>query len=442
MNNEDFRKLLQHPRPVVAHATEKKDDTTGGDEHERIADGSSLPRTNKTLEEINAKYVDRAELRRKGVEDLGEELFEMKGLDFSLLAKARAERAQERNAAAARHKTEQAQNTIYTHENGLGPSTSGNALHSPRETPVVGRNNQGRQLARAIEAALLEVTKETPSNMKATLASMSYIYVTEEVKYEVPVVRKRALTTKSEAGTSAEAEERSAAARSPLPKTVLDEICTIMRYCGDMPVSERKNRRMADVIHPNEAGTSVCPSSPVAAVQTNAGAEKNEESDEEDIFGDAGTDYVATAKKEPDAAAAKPATYFSSPAVVPTADVVYGDEVPDDRDDNEIGDKMMHGGPRIAERRMAESDGYDECYPDFCGGADMASDVDEEPEEQEPAAMSKKARKIASKKEQARLDSEFSSIQKIFEDKGYTHFADKAPLDKQINAVPKKKRRI
>lgn len=454
MNNEDFRKLLQHPRVAPAAVTEgqneREEETNdhAGAEHEQ-----RVPRTNKALEEINAKYVDRAELRRKGLDDLGEDPVEVKGLDFALVAKARAERARVALAATGQDAKDQRY---------CDAMRAGHASDSSRASPS-GRSNQGRHLARAIEAALLEMTKAAPSHLGASLASTSYVYVTELDRYEVPVIRKRAL--KGMAETSSEEADRAAAARRPLPKAVIGEICAIMRYCGESKGGKWRNG-VNGVNGENEengasgadggmggatadegqespsdgalAGTIGKPH--VVPLQTiNEDDDNIGDSDEDDIFGDAGTDYVPTAKKEPDASAAKPSTYFSE-STVPS--IAGGGNMSEDEDDGKntgvgIADEGRRGGPFRAKRMAVQSDGYDECYPDY-DGVDVASDVDEEPEEQTPAVMTKKARKMADKKEQARLEGELSSIQKIFEDKAWKGLGDKPPQ----NAMPKKKRRI
>lgn len=451
MDNEGFRRLLLEERRVVSatgkqrdQKNDQKNDQGGGaEQQERHA-----PRTNKALEEINAKYVDRAELRRKGVEDLGEDPVEMKGLDFSLIAKARAERAlQARTSQGVGH---QRQGDCSRSER------SADALPSARASPS-GRSNQGRQLAQAIEAALLEVTKEAQSQLRASLASTSYVYVAESDKYEVPVIRKRALNGVME--VSPEEAGRAAAGRRRLPEAVMGEICAIMRYCGGSKGGKRVSGGTGTIEdgrerRPDGALSSAGGKPQVAPLQTmheedgDRGGKSgdNSGSDEEDIFGDAGTDYVPEAKKKPDVSAAKPSTYFSESAAVPSP--AGRDDIDEDMgrgtnaEDGIAGEEKRSGSLR-AERMVMQSDGYDECYPGYDGGVDVASDVDEEPEEQAPVVMTKKARKIANRKEQARLEDEMNSIQKVFEQKSWTGFEDnREGRQPPKNAVPKKKRRI
>ena len=443
MDNEGFRKLLlQQSRAAPAAVT--------GTQHERgdeknHQDGAiqeqHVPRTKKMLDEINARYVDRAELRRKGVEELGEDLLGIKGLDLSLVAKARAERAQAFKAVTSQGLDDQRQGDTSIPEKSMDVSRAS----------ASGRCNQGRHLARAIEAALLEVTKEAPAHLGASLASTSYVYVTESDKYEVPVIRKRASNGMAE--TTSEEADRAAAARRRLPKAVIGEICSIMRYCGENTGGKKVNGANgvdggmggANVEDgeerlPDGALASAIAKPRVPPLQTLHGDEKTSSSDEEDIFGDAGTDYVPTANKEPDVSVAKSSTYFSESAAVA---LMAGGKVSEDENREEVSghgtaDEEKRGGSLRAKRIAMQSDGYDECYPGYDSGVEMASDVDDEPEEQAPAVMTKKAKKMAKKKEQARLEGEMNSIQKIFEAKSWKGFEDKPPQ----NAVPKKKRRI
>ena len=441
MDNEGFRRLLLEQRRVAAatgkhgaHGGEKNDQE--GAEEDQQQQEQHVPRTNKALEEINAKYVDRAELRRKGVEDLGEDPIEMKGLDFSLVAKARALQGGTSQGGTSRGGREQRQGDAVRPEK---------ATDASRASPS-GKSNRGRQLARAIEAALLEVTKEAPSLVRASLASTSYVYVTESDKYEVPVIRKRAWDGATEA--SAEEAGRAAAARGRLPKAVLGEICAIMRYCGGSKDGKGVyggagkfgggQDRPPDGALASASGKPQV--GPLQTIQEQDG--DNSGSDEEDIFGDAGTDYVPTAKKGPDASAAKPSTYFSESAAVPST--VGGVDVSEDggrgNDTGDgIADEERRGGSLRAERVAMQSDGYDECYPGYDGGVDMASDVDEEPEEQAPVVMTKRARKVANRKEQLRLEGEMNSIQKVFEQKSWKGLGEPP---QNAAAVPKKKRRI
>lgn len=431
MQNEDFRKLLGQRR--VAQEPQKapvKDTNTGLLEKQAKDKPRQYP--NKALEEINAKYVDRAEIRRKGVEGLGEDHLEMKGLDFALL---RAERERKASLVGAVGKGQSAEAQL----------TDRRVVSERRAGPPSAKatNNHGRRLAQAIEAALLEVTKEKSGNRRASLASTSYMYDVDGLN-DIPVIRKKGSAVEAMDAAEAEADM---AERRPLPKAVVDEICTIMRYCVGSSKSEAKGRVTSAAAAGDQQWAKV-----ENELLGNSGGggvhddEENEES-EDDIFGDAGTDYVATATKEADERVLKaknPTTYFGTGIGLGSSDQ---DENEDENEDENKETKAATGAVGVApdgdvmlramaRRRQIQTEDYD-YYGTY---DDVASDVDEDSEEKAPAVVTKKARKIANKKEQARLDREMDSIQRIFDDKGLRHFSEKG--GKPTHAAPKKKRRI
>jgi hypothetical protein len=472
MNNEDFRKLLQQPRAVKAEPEAqrtKEDKETTTNKNDRNGE-QTRSWTDKTLEDFNAKYVDRAELRRKGVEDLGEDPLAMKGLDFSVLAKARAEQQQKLLAAKeARAESVAARSVadgvVFNREvfGAAGPS------HAADKSAIAQKSIHGRRVAQAIEAALVEVTKDKLSNHQVSFELTSYVYKWGDDKYEIPVIRRKALST-GKTGARETHLDTADVRRRPLPNSLVDEVCAIMRYCSGTVRTEGRGKTPGarsmlslPVAPPHadrddkERKGEIDPSTTIR----NDMVEGLE--DDEDIFGDAGTDYVPTATNGPDAAK-KPASYFAGSAAAPgTAAKVEGCHYEQDkgtvgvgvggigsrgRDDDDGIDPVAASlfeqrATSKVDRRQMDADGYEECYPDyFDGGMDVASDVDEEPEEEAPALMTKKARKTANKKEQLRLDSEMASIQKIFDDKGYKHFTNE-PVEKPLmHKAPKKKRRI
>jgi len=169
MDNEDFRKLLDKPRVVQEPPRVSELEQDQRREAKATEDNDGKPRAKPNrLDEIHAKYVDRAELRRKGVEDLGEDPLEMKGLDFGLLAKARAEKGQARGRGGGKgqgadsdsdSRGEMGEEDAANHERyALGKTTT--TTTTSTSMTASGAGKQGRQLARAIEAALLEVTKD------------------------------------------------------------------------------------------------------------------------------------------------------------------------------------------------------------------------------------------------------------------------------------------
>lgn len=459
MDNEDFRKLLDKPRVVQEPPRVSELEQDQRREAKATEDNDGKPRAKPNrLDEIHAKYVDRAELRRKGVEDLGEDPLEMKGLDFGLLAKARAEKGQARGRGGGKgqgadsdsdSRGEMGEEDAANHERyALGKTTT--TTTTSTSMTASGAGKQGRQLARAIEAALLEVTKDgKSSSRKASVGSTSYVYRQADA-YEIPVIRKRGGLVRDgeEEGNVESAAER--AERKPLPNAVVNEICTIMRYCGG---GGRKKKPADEQVAAHDTvdedrNTGMGPNvSGARRQQQQEQRGQQEQEDSDDIFGDAGTDYVATATKEEGTGGTagasmpnkKPATYFSGTAI--DARATDGDQ----REETALppvsasapGDVVV---PTEVQRRMMQSS--NDYYDDYYGGVDGASDVEEDPEEDKaPAALSKKARKLANKKEQRRLDREMDGIQKIFDDKGLKHF-DEAPQEKKQIAGPKKKRRI
>ena len=457
MNNEDFRKLLDKPRVVQEPPRVSQPEQDQRREAKATEDNDGKPRATNRLGEIHAKYVDRAELRRKGVEDLGEDPLEMKGLDFGLLAKARAEKGQARGRGAGKGQgadSDADADTDADADSGgeMGEEDAANHARyalgktATTATTASGAGKQGRRLARAIEAALLEVTKDGKvSSRKASVASTSYVYRQADA-YEIPVIRKRGGLGRDgeDEGDVESGAER--AERKPLPNAVVNEICTIMRYCGGGGIGGRKKKPVDEEVAAQDTvdedmNTGMGPN------VSDARQQQQEQEDSDDIFGDAGTDYVATATKEEGTGGTagasmpngKPATYFSGTAT--DARATDGDQ----REEAALPPVSASGPgdvvvPTEVQRRMMQSS--NDYYDDYYGGVDGASDVEEEPEEDKaPAALSKKARKLASKKEQRRLDREMDGIQKIFDDKGLKHF-DEAPQEKKQIAGPKKKRRI
>ena len=427
LSNEDFRRLLETPR--VSHVENKKDAHVRNDRMSQIpARGCNTNRKQgaDSREEVEegSLYRDRAEERRRGMAEDGIEYEEdpiVKGLDYSLLAKAREERAK---AKMEKQQQQQQQTPL--------PSTVRH--HEPNLT-LKSRSS----IAKSIDMVLMQIADKRKSanerlnNQTSSIplrqGRISYVYkMDSNDKYEIP-------TIKMKASTNRESEDQKAL--TSLSHSLLEEISNIMQYTvrggpeGTTKPSSRSKVSVADTL-----------------VKTNNSVnqdEEEEEEEEEDIFGDAGTDYVPEkVVNKTDNSIQRVTSLFEDKDT--QEDAHKGVHV------HGVSQEQMNTKKKLIAKIQEQTDGYDECYPGYFDSGAMLDDSDEDgrapADDEEKEKISKKqGMRREQAKEKAKLEHELTSIQKIFDEKGYQHddaFQKKA-RGKQSRGEPavlKKKRRI
>lgn len=418
LSNEDFRRLLETPR--VSHVENKKDIYVRNDHMSRILtrDGDTNRKQGADSREEadeGSLYRDRAEERRRGMAEDGIEYEEepiVKGLDYSLLAKAREERAK-----AKLDKQEQQQQQQ--------PAPSTVRQHKPKSRSSIAKSIDVvlMQMADKSKSAKERLTNQT-SSIPLRQGRISYVYkMDSNDKYEIP-------TIKMKASTNRESEDQKAL--TSLSHSLLEEISNIMQYTvrggseGTTKPSSRGKVSVEDTLMKN-----------------NNSIDQDEE--EEDIFGDAGTDYVPekVVDHKTDNSINKVTSLFEDKNALENAH--EGVHVYDVSQEHMITKKKL---AKIQE----QTDGYDECYPGYFDSGAMLDDSDEDgkalADDEEKEKISKKqGMRREQAKEKAKLEHKLTSIQKIFDEKGYQHddaFQKKArgKHSRGEPAVLKKKRRI
>ena len=425
LTNDDFRQILYTSKRQGSARPEPENESG----HQMRSGQASFERVRKKSQVVEGKtlieadpgggaplYRDRAEERRRGmhgpVDDAGpgqevlgspdggdEHLHRIKGLDYELLNKARLLVAHKRSNIA-------------------GEDTQGdNNKQSACDRPTFHQSS----LARSIVSALAAMDRS--SHHPVQVENTSFVFSMRGIeKFEVPVLRTSAGRDAPSEGTWRESVTHS------LPQSITREVCNILQNTSiRLDVDNRLDTER------KETHESV-----VIAQENVDGREE-----EEDIFGDAGTDYVPerkTAKIESQAKSTyfsgivndgerdtTPSYYFSAAEIVASA--------------HKRGKSTSNGPATII------NDGYDECYPSyFDTGGDLEDSDDEgiqrhgEAKKDVELSRDKKKNRI---KEKAKLDHELTSIQKMFDEKGYEHSAAFQKKTKKDNtATMRKKRRI
>lgn len=178
---------------------------------------------------------------------------------------------------------------------------------------------------------------------------------------------------------------------------------------------------------------------------------------EEDIFADAGADYIAERRQATENGSSKQKLFgdvLESHGYIPSKDVKMKIIT---REGN-----LPKGSISKMNSRHAISDdiddGYSECYPSYYTGGQQTIDSDDDDTilpKKEDQTQNKDGHKInkfenlkQATKEESRISSELNQIRKIFDEKGYKHtsaFLNHEKLEPTNNpplGVPMKKRRI
>jgi hypothetical protein len=334
-----------------------------------------------------------------GSPDGGDEhLHPIKGLDYELLNKTRLLVARKRSSIT-------------------GEDTQGaNNKQSACDRPTFHQSS----LARSIVSALAAMNRS--SHHPVQLENNSFVFSMRGIeKFEVPVLR-----TSAGRGAQSEGTRRESMTHS-LPQSITREVCNILQNTSvSLDVDNRLDTERKETHE-----------SAVIAQESVDGREE-----EEDIFGDAGTDYVPERKTVKIERQAK-STYFSGIAndgerdTTPTNFSAAG----------LVASAHKRGKSTSIGPASIINDGYDECYPSyFDTGGDLEDSDDEGIQRHDEAkkdvelSRDKKRDRI---KEKAKLDHELTSIQKMFDEKGYEHSAAFQKKTKKDNtATMRKKRRI
>lgn len=424
LTNADFRKLLDTPR------VDGSGNRGINEKNEPSKRRGKAVRPQGAREEVVAEpsevslYRDRAEERRRGVIDGStshlsdrdvatlsieeskyfggdeEHTHLVRGLDYALLSKVRAEREQrQREEEKERRRSEDA--VMKT-----DPTVA--------RKDVSGHSAVGRSVLQALGQISREVVGSTVETFLPRRTGFSYLMSSTD-KFEIPTVRMRALEHAPRTPAYAE--------NTLLPKEVVDEIVSIMQYAK---VGGRKSRIKEPATRAAKQEHIQLDGAPEEEEKETRGQQKDNEEDE-DIFGDAGTDYVPEKREEGKKPSSKAVgSYFLD---TPHGGARAGDRI----DGAPVEEKSPTTGELLSEewkihrqgrmpRRQQEIDGYEECYP-FEGGGIMDESDDEEGQVKPGKEAPQPDKRKESMREKAKLDQELSRIQKIFDDKGYEHGA-------------------
>ncbi|WPT18327.1 Protein Red [Picochlorum sp. SENEW3] len=460
LTNADFRKLLDTPRVNGSGNRQIKEKSKPVKRR-----GKAVHRQGTQEEEVTeptdvSTYRDRAEERRRGVIDGGtshlsdrdvatlsieeskyfggdeEHTHLVRGLDYALLSKVRAEREQ-RQREERRIKIED--------------ELMKQVPPMPRKSTWEESVSHGHSaLGRAILQALGQITRDRGGSTVDTFLPRRTGFafsMSPTDKFEMPTVRMRALEDAPRTAACAE--------NASLPKEVVDEIVSIMQYAQVGGAKSRRKESAMRVREPEQVQLEMAP-----AQEQKEKVEKDDD-DDEDIFGDAGTDYVPEKRNEAKKSSGKAAgSYFSDTpqGEARTGDGTSGALVAEDATGANRGPppEQWNINRQRMSRRQLEIDGYEECYP-FEGGGIMDESDDEEGqvklEKEAPQPDKRKELMREQAREKAKLDQELNRIQKIFDDKGYEHrsafggtSSKKDPshpkADESFEPILKKKRRI
>ena len=490
LTNADFRKILFTPRPgakpdLAQQAKERKEKKP----RPRPPQGKSKPSENETSEgEDGPSYRDRAAERRLGIggaeqdiapavpsgmigvfaataiPDLGQMSYEdskylggdtehthlVKGLDYALLSKVRSEQHQEEQREKG--------------EDGVGEGV-------PNKVTFAGP--VGRALYNIVFGRQRHLMRADVAERFLPRRTAFIFHMESKDPFEVPTTLHRA---KEDCPVPPKIIEASADA------SVLDRLAKIMAYMsvGSGGKKKIKKERKQELLA--EAG--LAPSLPptksslndVGQAEVADGPSKPVDEDE-DIFADAGTDYVVERRKETGPQAEEPQqgpsllgstatkrSYFGNEAqpaldnnddLRPIAQPIVGPSAPgqgiegypevDDaypdtdaafeeaekkREERAKKEKQREARHRDMLQSVADGDdGYAECYPSYYDTAGMIYDSEDDDgtgvakkKVEEETAAAQDAKKEAIKqavKDKARQEAELAKVQKVFEEKGY-----------------------
>lgn len=479
LTNEDFRKLIatprpgsstsqhtkpsqftkekkrhRHPPPPFSHrkhrqrADDSTEDQTKQQYRDRAAerrmgmpqvclDSSETPSAPQSLHAVPAHHPhgnkDISSLGYDESKFLGGDLEHthlVKGLDYAFLSKIRAEQD---DTALEGH-------TMADNEN-----ASAAALLPVRDAQITFVTPTGRAIYNAMfptTHASSTTTKENflPKRMAFiyNTASMTANAITDESSFEVPTTLYRA---------------KEDCPRPPELMTlgvdhgVLQRLSNIMAYLMvDTPGGKKKIKKketLQDTSSPpstktDKIGTDKPAGDAAMATQEDAKPADNEE----DIFGDVGTEYVPERKK---ASTQRPregdttSSYFKDTRMnTDTGIAVAREEQHDEESLPKAGqweelqkkEQAMLEEKKLAQERAAKrlqmlqesnDDGYAECYPEY---VDVAGAVDDSEDDDKKKGGTEDARDSAAggsgHKEAAKQQRELTKIKKIFQEKGYS----------------------
>ncbi len=470
LTNDDFRKLLATPRRTIAgesrnNASKNQKDKNIGNKNHKNGDGRNIQRNidekaagKKPEEPSSSAYRDRAEERRRGSQlDKGDEVTGqghsiipqkditslsleeskylggdeehthlVKGLDYALLSKVRAEREQKK-----RLEEEQRRNALEQEKDGKRDQ-----LNFKREPQQTAENTAA---GLALRAALKEISQQSQNQINDVFLSKKTVFVyalRTDDKFEMPTMRMRAKDISR--------GDHESARFTNLRSEILDVISNAVDNESRSQGPDITGRASRGTEQPKVEDEQVLPVD-----------------EDEDIFEDAGKDYIPEKTIDRDTTNNKTKkAYFEekeSEAVEGKPDKGAGATLSalNRADTARVNQIVQQDKARVQEKRkkflqQQEDEEYAECYPSYFNAAGAVEDSDDEGAVAEEGASKGKITKET--KEGLKIDHELNRIQKIFEDKGYEHSqafgAGKKPVERTGDesegaaAVMKKKRRI
>ena len=347
----------------------------------------------------------------------------VKGLDYALLSQARAEREKKKLGLVEGEK-------VIKEENLALQQTFTRDEHTDRGLAGLARGKIGQAVITALKHLVHVGENNQNISKKITMKRTGFVYnmKDQDSKFEIPIMRMRA---EEDCPT-----ETDGAQNCGLPPHIVQEIARIIEYTMG-PLKNIPRRKSIE----QTAASGLIAHDHGVLHQPDKSNQTKPADEDDDIFADAGTDYVPERKaksegKMDEPKSGKGARYFDVEDRVHhnrSSEISQGirvlgidlGNVAAAKDDLSKLKEEEERRRRLASLHAGENDGYEECYPGFVGSAGMLEDSDDGEGDLEPDkddnGVRKKRQNVQENVKEAKLESQLHNIQKIFEEKGYEH---------------------
>lgn len=475
LTNADFRQLLLTPRPGDSNGAKapfgnlaQGGKPYGGRPRQQTHRSTQSvqqeqdPTTQKTVND--ASYRDRALERRKGMimsdgdglteteiaamqslsyeeskllgGDLGHTHL-VKGLDYALLDRIRQE--QQRREAAKVPNLERVEEGTKGLQPGKDDHRQGPSQQHRFSSPLAKLLYEYFDVGRASHASNAERFKPR---------RYAFIYdLGLEEKDHVPKTLVRAMGDYTSAREDINVGNES---------EIIEQLTKVISYLKSSGGKKHRKGEMQEKARPDIGPP---PSQTDTVRRESNGMKKQEEEDEEDIFADAGTDYVAE-RRAGQTLKSEGGPYFEQQGAKDThgatevqIETQRNVGITSKKEVQAVGKGETSTAQLRARIETSVDDGYAECYPAYYEGAEDIYDSDHEDHKpalnSESKAEQKRNTARETAKEQSKRDAELAKIKNIFEQKGYGNekaFEKSKRVGRETQnssmSMPSKKKRI